>query len=74
MISAINFTAKNHKIRGKEFYNKHPDLAPRNVYLAMGRVINQKDVNRKIENFGEPLMVRAKNWIKYKIEDMFSKK
>lgn len=52
----------------------HPDLIPRNVYLAMNRVTNQKEVDRAIGNFGEPFWVRAKNWFKYKIEDIFQRK
>ena len=73
MISLVSFTGVKSKtnFNSKKFYNEHPDLAPRNIYLSMGRTIDTKKVNRTIENFGEPFWVRAKNWFKYKIEDIF---
>ncbi len=74
MIEPVGFTGRQHiDLNSQKFYKSHPDLVPRNVYLAMGRVVNQKEVNRKIENFGEPFWVRAKNWFKYKIEDIFNR-
>lgn len=60
-------------INSREFYDKHPDLAPRNIYLYYGRVITKKDIDRSVENFGEPFWIRAKNWLKYKIEDILIK-
>lgn len=73
MISMVSFTGVKSKINlnSKKFYNEHPDLAPRNIYLLLGRTIDTKKVNRTIENFGEPFWLRAKNWFKYKIEDIF---
>lgn len=53
-------------INSRKFYEQHPDLAPRNVYLATGRLIDMEKVNRTIENFGEPFWIRAKNWFKHK--------
>ncbi len=70
MVKPIGCSIKNKiKLDTKKFYNEHPDLAPRNIYLAMDRVIDKKQIDRTIENFGEPFWVRAKNWLKYKIED-----
>ncbi len=74
MIKPVSYTGRQTiGLNNEQFYKNHTDLAPRNIYLAMGRVINQKEVNRTIENFGEPFWVRAKNWFKYKIEDIFSR-
>lgn len=75
MVKAIeNFNNKGRvNCNCKEFYSKHPDLAPRNVYLSMGRVLDKTKVDRFIENFDKPFWVRAKNWCKYKIQDIFSK-
>lgn len=37
------------KFDSKQFYQHHPDLAPRNVYLASERVIKQKDVDKTLK-------------------------
>lgn len=37
----------------QEFYKKHPDLAPRNIYLATGRIISMKEVQKTIDNIGK---------------------
>ena len=37
----------------QEFYQKYPDLAPRNVYLYMGRTLDLKTVKKYINNIGK---------------------
>ena len=49
----------------QEFYKKHPDLAPRNVYLATGRVLKFDTVQKHLDKITrEPLMERVSNWFK----------
>lgn len=36
------------KFDSKQFYQHHPDLAPRNVYLANGRVIKKEEIDKVI--------------------------
>lgn len=66
-------TNKTDYYNSQEFYNRRPDLAPRNIYLSMGRVIDKKTIDRNIGNFGEPFWVRVKNLLKYKVEDIFKR-
>lgn len=75
-VKLFNFKKTSHKIdmNSRKFYDQHPDLAPKNIYLYMGRTLDIKTVNRTIENFGEPLPVRIKNWCKYKIKNILKKK
>ncbi len=72
--SNFGFRKSKLNINSPEFYKEHPDLTPRNVYLSLGRVTDKKEIDRTIENFGEPFWVRAKNWFKYKIEDILKNK
>lgn len=77
MVKPIGLFNKIHKkvdLNSKEFYNKHPDLAPRNVYLSMNRTIGRDEINRTIENIGEPLHVRIINQCKDKIKKIFKVK
>ena len=47
----------------QEFYKKHPDLAPRNVYLYLGRTLDFKSVKKYINNIGEEtLFEKISNW------------
>ncbi len=32
----------------QQFYKKHPDLAPRNVYLASGRKVNMEQIEKEL--------------------------
>lgn len=48
----------------KEFYRKHPDLAPRNVYLALGRIVTQEQCNKTIDMFYKEL---DRNFLKEKV-------
>ena len=43
----------NIDLNSQRFYVNHPDLAPRNVYLRMGRVMDLKTVERYIANIGK---------------------
>ncbi|MBO5737891.1 hypothetical protein J6R97_00970 [bacterium] len=55
----------------REFYKKHPDLAPRNVYLYMGRTLDLKTVHKYLDNIGkESIFERIKNWF----SNLFNKK
>ena len=46
-----------------EFYKKYPDLAPRNVYLYLGRTLDLKSVKKYINNIGEEtLFEKISNW------------
>ena len=54
----------------QEFYKQHPDLAPRNVYLRMGRIAKMDEIRKTIRDFGEPWYVRVYNSLK----DIFRKK
>ncbi|MBR2429894.1 hypothetical protein IKB17_00320 [bacterium] len=47
----------------QKFYAQHPDLAPRNVYLYLGRVIDLKTVEKYIANLGkESIWDKIGNW------------
>lgn len=49
---------------GREFYDKHSDLAPRNIYLYLGRVTTREDIDREFERITkEPFLKRVKNFI-----------
>ena len=50
----------------QEFYKKYPDLAPRNVYLYMGRTLDLKSVKKYINNIGKETFFE-------KISNCFSK-
>ena len=55
----------------QEFYKKHPDLAPRNVYLYMGRILDLKTVKKYINNIGkESIFEKIENWF----SNLFNKK
>lgn len=48
----------------REFYDKHPDMAPRNVYLYLGRVTAREEIDREFERITkEPFLKRVKNFI-----------
>ena len=52
--------AKHQMLRSKinmnsqEFYKQHPDLAPRNVYLRMDRILSLKDVQKAFFDWDKP--------------------
>lgn len=52
--------AKHQKLRSKvdvncqKFYKQHPDLAPRNVYLRMGRILKLENVQKAFFNWDKP--------------------
>ena len=52
--------AKQQKLRSKvdvncqKFYKQHPDLAPRNIYLHMGRILKLEDVQKAFFNWDKP--------------------
>ena len=47
----------------QEFYKKHPDLAPRNVYLYMGRTMDLKTVKKYLNKIGkESIYEKIGNW------------
>ena len=55
----------------QEFYKKYPDLAPRNVYLYMGRTLDFKSVQKYLDNIGkESIFEKIKNWF----SNLFNKK
>lgn len=60
------FGIKNKKlnnINSPEFYKNHPDLAPRNVYLATGRVISREEIDAKFDRlFKLTLKDKATIW------------
>ena len=57
----------------KEFYDKHPDLAPRNVYLSTGRVLKMGEVRDYINNIGEPWYKKLYNRLSKGIKSLISK-
>ena len=58
-------------LNSQDFYKKHPDLAPRNVYLYMGRTLDLKSVEKYINNFGkESIWKKIGNWF----TNLFNKK
>lgn len=74
MIQPVSFSGKKIDINGREFYDKHPDLAPRNVYLYLGRVITREEIDKKMDGlFREPFIKRVKNWFTDKIGKLFKK-
>ena len=55
----------------QEFYKKYPDLAPRDVYLYMGRTLDLKSVKKYINNIGkENFFEKISNWF----SNLFNKK
>ena len=53
----------NVDLNSQKFYAKHPDLAPRNIYLRMGRVMDMKTVEKYIANFGKKsIWEKIGNW------------
>ena len=47
----------------QDFFQKYPDLAPRNVYLYMGRTLDLKTVKKYINNIGkENIFEKIGNW------------
>ena len=55
----------------QDFYKKYPDLAPRNVYLYLGRTLDLKSVKKYLNNIGEEtLFEKISNWF----SNLFSKK
>ena len=47
----------------QDFYKKHPDLAPRNVYLYLGRTMDLKTIKKYINNIGkETIWEKMGNW------------
>ena len=59
---------KYHKTRinpnSKEFYRKHPDLAPSNVHLALGRILTKEQCKKTIDTFYKEL---DRNFLKEKV-------
>ena len=49
-----------------EFYKKRPDLAPRDIYLREGRMMEIEEVKRTINNFGATPYEKICNWFKDK--------
>lgn len=62
------FRTKSNKANyynSQEFYKRCPDLAPRNVYLATGRIIEMKDVQKYIDkHFGDTFFQKCGKTIK----------
>ena len=54
----------------KKFYQKRPDLAPRNIYLREGRVVKMEEVKKTIDNFGATPFEKICNWFKSKYNDL----
>ena len=55
----------------QEFYKRHPDLAPKNVYLRTGRIMDLETVRKYIANFGkESIWEKIRNWF----SNLFNKK
>ncbi|MCM1265666.1 MAG: hypothetical protein NC200_05650 [Candidatus Gastranaerophilales bacterium] len=73
MIAPVNFASKKININSRKFYDEHPNLAPRNIYLYLDRTTDIKEVNKTIENIGEPAWKRTKNWFQNKIGKLFSR-
>lgn len=74
MIQPVSFSGKKVNYNTREFYDKHPDLAPRNVHLYLGRVITREDMDKQFNKmFPEPFIKRAKNWFTNKINKLFKR-
>ncbi len=73
MIQPVSFTGKKVSINSRAFYDKHPDLMPRNLYLYSGKTVSRKEIDEGIENVGAPLHVRVINWFKNKINNLFNR-
>jgi hypothetical protein len=67
-IQPVSFTSRANKstqLEGKEFWAKHPDLAPRNVYLSEGRVMGLNEVEKGLNDIcKESFSKRCMNVIK----------
>ena len=47
----------------QDFYKKYPDLAPRNVYLYLGRTVDLKTIQNYLDNIGkESIWDKVRNW------------
>lgn len=75
MVQPVSFCGGKTKIKvnSREFYDKHPDLAPRNVYLYLGRVKSAEEIDKYMKKFDEPFYVRAKNWVINKVKNIFNR-
>lgn len=57
----------------KEFYQKHPDLAPRNIYLYEGRVLKMEDVRKYLDKMtGESFGEKCSRWFS-NLKNIFTK-
>lgn len=56
--------------KNQSFYKKHLDLTPRNVYLASGRVMSKKEVDKTLNR-----IAREASWDSFKnsIKEFFGK-
>lgn len=73
MIQPVSFAGKKVSLNSREFYDKHPDLMPSDLYLYLGRIVSRKEIDKGIENIGAPFHVRARNWFKNKINNLFNR-
>ena len=56
--------------KNQSFYKKHPDLTPRNVYLASGRIMPKKEVDKALKR-----IAREAKWDSFKnsVKEFFGK-
>ncbi len=57
-------------VNTREFYDKHPDLMPRNIYLYLGRVVTREEIDKKFNQaFKVPFTTKVKFWLKNLFKD-----
>lgn len=56
----------NFNYNTRQFYDKHPDLMPRdNLLLYLGRVISKEEIDKQFNKTFKPTFFqKAKNWLK----------
>lgn len=65
---------KPSQINTPEFYRRHPDLAPRNIYLREGRTITPEDWNKTIKRLDRINKISDfTSSIKSKLKQFFNK-
>ena len=75
-VKMLNTQNKSHSkcgidVNSPKFYEKHPDLTPRNVYLETGRVLPKEKIDKYLDKHFKPslkeklqmILNRLKNFI-----------
>lgn len=67
------FGRKTNYLNSQEFYQKHPDLAPKNVYLATGRGITSEQIDKDFNRLFKLSFYDKCKIVFSKVKQLFSK-